>query len=73
MIVANAASATVRHDVKNLALAVKGKKRILWADADMPVLAQIRERFAQNANAVDGHYRRDAFSSASETNSADGS
>jgi len=47
MIVANAASATVRHDVKNLALAVKGKKRILWADADMPVLAQIRERFAE--------------------------
>ena len=44
MIVASA-SAAVRHEVKDLALAVKGKKRILWADHDMPVLAQIRERF----------------------------
>jgi adenosylhomocysteinase len=26
---------------------VKGKKRILWADADMPVLAEIRARFAE--------------------------
>lgn len=34
-----------RHDVKDLALAAKGKKRILWADADMPVLTKIRERF----------------------------
>jgi adenosylhomocysteinase len=39
------ASAGVRHEVKDLALAAKGKKRILWADQDMPVLAQIRERF----------------------------
>jgi adenosylhomocysteinase len=36
-----------RHDVKNLALAPQGKKRILWADTDMPVLARIRERFAK--------------------------
>jgi adenosylhomocysteinase len=48
MIVASAQSGTVRHDVKNLALAPKGKKRILWADADMPVLAQIRDRFARD-------------------------
>src|SRR5437660_2220883 len=34
-----------RHDVKNLKLAPHGKKRILWADTDMPVLARIRERF----------------------------
>jgi adenosylhomocysteinase len=32
-------------DVKNLKLAPQGKKRILWADRDMPVLARIRERF----------------------------
>ena len=40
--VAPAPSATVRHEVKDLNLAVKGKKRILWADHDMPLLAQIR-------------------------------
>src|ERR1700736_5003449 len=32
-------------DVKDLKLAPQGKKRILWADRDMPVLARIRERF----------------------------
>ncbi|MFO0876586.1 MAG: adenosylhomocysteinase [Gemmataceae bacterium] len=37
----------VPHDVKDLSLAPVGKKRILWADADMPVLARIRERFAK--------------------------
>jgi adenosylhomocysteinase len=36
-----------RHDVKDLGLAAAGKKRILWADTDMPVLARIRERFAK--------------------------
>lgn len=36
-----------RHDVKDLKLALQGKKRILWADGDMPVLARIRERFAK--------------------------
>lgn len=34
-----------KHDVSNLALAGQGKKRILWADRDMPVLALIRQRF----------------------------
>jgi adenosylhomocysteinase len=33
------------YDVKDLALAAQGKERILWADRDMPVLAQIRQRF----------------------------
>ena len=33
------------HHVKDLALADAGKARIEWADADMPVLASIRERF----------------------------
>jgi adenosylhomocysteinase len=32
-------------DVKDVGLAAEGKKRILWADRDMPVLANIRERF----------------------------
>jgi adenosylhomocysteinase len=34
-----------QHDVKDAKLAPLGKKRILWADRDMPVLARIRERF----------------------------
>jgi adenosylhomocysteinase len=36
----------MNHDVKDLSLADAGKARIEWADADMPVLASIRERFA---------------------------
>src|SRR6516165_2076085 len=32
-------------DIKDSKLAPQGKKRILWADGDMPVLARIRERF----------------------------
>lgn len=35
----------VKSDIKDPKLAELGKKRILWADSDMPVLAQIRERF----------------------------
>ena len=42
-------SATVtsktQSDVRDLALAGRGKTRIEWADASMPVLRQIRERF----------------------------
>ncbi|MGE5345289.1 MAG: adenosylhomocysteinase [Acidithiobacillales bacterium] len=41
------ASALPAHDVKDLALAPGGKLRIEWADRSMPVLAQIRERFAR--------------------------
>jgi len=37
----------VKSDVRDLALAPKGKARIEWADASMPVLRQIRERFAK--------------------------
>src|SRR3989475_5645369 len=36
---------TKRHDVKDLALAPEGVRRIEWADRQMPVLAAIRERF----------------------------
>jgi len=35
----------LKGDVKDLKLAPVGKKRILWADRDMPVLALVRERF----------------------------
>jgi adenosylhomocysteinase len=36
---------TRRYDVKDLALAEEGVRRIAWADRQMPVLAAIRERF----------------------------
>jgi adenosylhomocysteinase len=36
---------TKRYDIKDLALASDGVRRIEWADRQMPVLAAIRERF----------------------------
>src|ERR1700675_1034789 len=36
---------TKRFDVKDLALAAEGIRRISWADRKMPVLAAIRQRF----------------------------
>jgi adenosylhomocysteinase len=38
----------LRGDVKDRALAEQGRSRIAWAAAYMPVLAQIRERFAKD-------------------------
>ncbi len=35
----------VASDVKDLGLAPQGRKRIEWADHDMPVLRRVRERF----------------------------
>ncbi len=35
----------MKYDIKDIKLAPKGKQRIEWADQDMPVLRQIRERF----------------------------
>jgi adenosylhomocysteinase len=37
----------LKHEVKDLALAPQGKQRIEWAGREMPVLGQIRDRFAQ--------------------------
>ena len=37
----------VKHDVKDLSLATEGKKRIEWADNDMPVLKKVMEKFAK--------------------------
>jgi len=34
------------HDIKDLSLAPQGKRRIDWAEREMPVLRLIRERFA---------------------------
>src|SRR3990172_6433410 len=38
----------MKYDVADMSLAGLGKKRILWADNDMPVLAAIRRRFAKS-------------------------
>ncbi len=39
-------STDVKHEVKDLGLAAMGKQRIEWAGREMPVLRQIRDRFA---------------------------
>ena len=39
---------SIKHDIANAALAAEGKKRIEWAERNMPVLAQIRERFEKS-------------------------
>lgn len=41
------ATKTRKFDVKDLALASRGLKRIEWAEKDMPVLRLIRQRFAK--------------------------
>jgi adenosylhomocysteinase len=40
-----ATATQTRCDIANPKLAAAGKRRILWADQDMPVLARIRDRF----------------------------
>lgn len=37
----------MNYDIKDIDLAPEGKKRIEWADNDMPVLQLVRERFAK--------------------------
>ncbi|MDO8481557.1 MAG: adenosylhomocysteinase [bacterium] len=37
----------MEYDVKNIKLAKEGARRIAWAENDMPVLAEIRRRFAK--------------------------
>ena len=38
----------MKYDIKDLKLASEGKRRILWADNDMPVLGMVRQRFAKD-------------------------
>jgi len=42
----SSAMRAIEHDVKDVSLAPQGKKRIEWAEREMPVLRLIRERFA---------------------------
>ena len=37
----------IKYDIKDISLSVKGKQRIEWAGREMPVLQQIKERFAK--------------------------
>ena len=41
-----ATSSRLKHEVKDLSLAPLGRQRIEWAGREMPVLRQIRDRFA---------------------------
>lgn len=38
---------TKQYDIKDIGLAEQGRKRMAWAENEMPVLRQIRERFAK--------------------------
>src|SRR5918997_3953940 len=37
--------ASMKYDIKDIGLAQNGRKRIMWAGQDMPVLQRVRERF----------------------------
>jgi adenosylhomocysteinase len=43
----SAPTAVAKHDVRDLALADEGRRRTEWAERSMPVLRQIRARFAK--------------------------
>jgi adenosylhomocysteinase len=43
-----ATAPTIEHDVRDIGLADLGQRRTEWAEQFMPVLRQIRERFAQD-------------------------
>ena len=40
-------TSNIKYDIKDISLSVKGKQRIEWAGREMPVLKQIKERFAK--------------------------
>ena len=40
-------TAVAKHDIKDIALADEGRRRTEWAERSMPVLRQIRARFAK--------------------------
>jgi adenosylhomocysteinase len=47
MTVQNLETATAKYDIKDIRLADEGKRRTEWAERSMPVLRQIRARFAK--------------------------
>ena len=42
-----ATTARIKYEIKDISLAPSGRQRIEWAGREMPVLKQIRDRFAQ--------------------------
>src|SRR5512144_2261942 len=57
---------TQRHDVKDIALAPEGVRRIAWADRQMPVLGAIRERF-EREQPLAGHRISASVTATTET------
>src|SRR3954447_23360780 len=47
MTVQNVPTTLAKYDIKDLKLADEGKRRTEWAERSMPVLRQIRARFAK--------------------------
>lgn len=47
MVATMTSTSSIPYEIKDLNLAESGKRQIEWADRDMPVLRQIRERFAK--------------------------
>ena len=47
MTVQNVQTLEAKYDIKDLKLADEGKRRTEWAERSMPVLRQIRARFAK--------------------------
>ena len=45
-----------KYDIRDLALAPQGRKRILWADQDMPVLRKVRDRFRKEKTLQGMHF-----------------
>src|SRR5574338_904807 len=43
----SAPTAVAKYDIRDIGLADEGKRRTAWAERSMPVLRQIRERFAR--------------------------
>src|SRR6478672_3638107 len=48
MVLQTEGKTNVDSDVKDLSLAERGRNRIEWAEAEMPVLRQLRERFERD-------------------------
>jgi adenosylhomocysteinase len=44
----NRGAMATKHDVKSLALATEGRRRIAWSEERMPVLRRVREEFARD-------------------------
>ena len=58
----------MKYDIKNIDLAPEGKKRIEWADNDMPVLKLVREKFEKEKPLLGKKMSLDLFVDLSDGN-----